>query len=566
MTYDWLWSDCFWSYATINWVLHYYRLEEQQRKEVFELHAKRFLFNGPRRSDAFTRWEKEVHEVNAMLHKSAHSPVEAIGNSFLETIRSPVDLASCFGWLEILDHLKTNQRPADFHCSAMESMYVAIRSGQTSVVRWLVDLKFTPTDEHLELGFRSQRSEIVQIFLNENFLSTNTLLNGQEILVLAVRFGLCDIYRNLIKKGANIHCSDKNGRTLLSHAVSSSGSHSEIVEDLLLTGIDPTAQDNTGQTPLSLSIWREHQAASYLLPVDRSSWSSAMKGEDVLWRLELSSEYRTACLLLHYGLYSMLDDVDMRAEWMELLTRIGRLSRVLRDTPASAAERCVNLVSDTEHEMQLAGQTLLGLAALSRHEKAFRVLLDSGTDPSCPAICEFRKKTSTVAQIGQSLGKQELSDPNYQSNSTRMSDELRQGPLAWAAYTGNLSLVQSILDRGMDPNLRNRKGQTALYFAVQQTKDRHLRTDLETKKEAIVRLLLQNGALITCENTGLKYRGVPRTLQKSYPELELVRVRKEPARLYSREFEMLKSVHGTFNHHPILAGQATLWVSPHGSF
>ena len=73
-----------------------------------------------------------------------------------------------------------------------------------------------------------------------------------------------------------------------------------------------------------------------------------------------------------------------------------------------------------------------------------------------------------------------------------MSDELTQGPLAWAAYTGNLPLVQSILDRGLDPNIKNRKGQTALYFAAQQTEDQDPR--LEVDKEAIVRLLLQKGA------------------------------------------------------------------------
>lgn len=147
--------------------------------------------------------------------------------------------------------------------------------------------------------------------------------------------------------------------------------------------------------------------------------------------------------------------------------------------------------------MQLAGQTLLSLAALLGHEKAFKVLLDWGIDPTCPAICEIRKKLSIAAQIALFEGRQEPLDQKRKSNNDRMSDELRQGPLAWAAYTGNLPLVQSILDLGLDPNIKNRKGQTALYFAVQQTEDKYSRIDLERHKEAIVRLLLRKGALVT---------------------------------------------------------------------
>ena len=76
-------------------------------------------------------------------------------------------------------------------------------------------------------------------------------------------------------------------------------------------------------------------------------------------------------------------------------------------------------------------------------------------------------------------------------------DELRQGPLAWAAYTGNLALVRSILNRGFNPNIKNRKGQTAPYFAVQQAEEKYSRRDLDTDKEAIVRLLLQKGAVVS---------------------------------------------------------------------
>ena len=39
-------EDPFWFYATTYWIFHYHKLEEQHRKEVFELHAKCFFFSG----------------------------------------------------------------------------------------------------------------------------------------------------------------------------------------------------------------------------------------------------------------------------------------------------------------------------------------------------------------------------------------------------------------------------------------------------------------------------------------------------------------------------------------
>lgn len=496
LTYQQTNRDPFWSYATLHWGFHYNRLGELHRKEVFELHAKRFLFNGVESSDAFNVWATEVHKLNWDLleSKSFHSPQLYIvkGN-----FRSPVELASYFGWLEILDHFKGNQSSNDIYGPAAKMMTVAIRSGQTSVVRWLLDRSFYPMDEHLKQAFHYQRLEIVQTFLDMNFLSPNTIVGGEEVLSLVIRCSLGDLYQDLIKKGANVHHRDEHGRTLLFHAVSSpANNHSKIIEDLLLTGIDPSAQDNAGRTPLSLSLWGKHQPRFYsLLACKVYHYSTSTNGEDVLRRVSQSYDYHIACLLLHYGLDSMLKDVDMRAEWMEILSLIATHPDLQCEAMASLARRSGKLSNGPEDQMQLAGQTLLSLAALLRHEKAFRVLLNWGIDPTCPAICEVRKKTSIVSQIGHCMSRPEPLNHKGESNDNRMSDELRQGPLAWAAYSGNIPLVQSIIERALDANIKNRKGQTALYFAVQHTEDNCF--DSETDKDVMVRLLLQKGALVT---------------------------------------------------------------------
>lgn len=390
-----------------------------------------------------------------------------------------------------------NQTTDNFYGAATTMMTVAIRSGQTSVVRWLFDRSVCPTYELLKQAFHYQRSEIVQTFLDMDFLSLNPLVSSEDVLTLAVQSNLGDIYRYLIKKGANINYRDQEGRTLLFQAVSNPRVDDEIIEDLLLAGMDLSAQDNTGRTPLSLSVWGERQPGSFsLLAREICTRPTFKSSEDLLRHVLQSREYHIACLLLHYGLDLMLEDVDMRTEWIEILAVIGRLPSAPCDMLVSKGTRTQKLSNNPKDQTYLAGQTLLSLAALFRHEKAFQVLLDWGIDPTCPAIAELRKKMGIVTQIGESTSRPEPLAPKRESNNYRMSDELRQGPLAWAAYTGNLPLVQSILDRGLDPNIQNSKGQTALYFAVQQTENKCSRKDLETDKEEIVRLLLQNGALV----------------------------------------------------------------------
>ena len=521
------WVDPLRAYASHHWVFHYHRLEEQHRKEAFELHAKRFLFNGIDSSEFFKTWTLELESLYSIARyrgtpdinlKGFESGIPGIPNPVdlascsdpvdlgfcsdpvdLASASDPVDLASCLGWLEILGHVEAGQSPDHFQVPAMRIMTTAIRYGRTSVVCWLTVRNFYPTNEHVEFAFDSLQLGVLQMLLDRDLISLDTLVYGQEILFATVRSGFWNLYWGLIKKGANRNIRDQHGRTILSHAVSTSDSNSRIVEDLLLAGIDPIAPDYAGTTPLWFSVWGDHQLnlSSSLLTSQVPRLSAIRDGKEALRHVLLSPYYHNVCLLLYHGLDSMLEDGNMRAEWMELLELMVKLPSHHTYEQFPMTDGAGDISDDSEVEMQLAGQTLLSLAALFRHDEAFRVLLALDIDPTCPAICEFRKRTSTVAREDHSFSCQEALDEKCERGYGRMSDDLRQGPLVWAAYTGNLPLVQSILDRGLDPNIKNRKGQTALYFAVQQPEDKFSRSGLETDKVAIVKLLLQKGAVVT---------------------------------------------------------------------
>ena len=186
--------DQFWWYAIQNWLFHYDRIEEQDRKEVFELHAKRFLFNGAEPSDVFNTW---LDNVDMQAFRSPKWDFALYYRT--EDFRNPIILASYFGWLEVLDHFEAIQSPDKFHGPEMKMMTVAIHFNQVSVACWLLDRSICPTDKHLKLAFGWRRSDIVQIFLNMNVLPLT-----MEMMTIAIRSNQTSVVRWLIDQKLDV--------------------------------------------------------------------------------------------------------------------------------------------------------------------------------------------------------------------------------------------------------------------------------------------------------------------------------------------------------------------------
>lgn len=512
-------QDLFCSYAARYWVFHYRRLNELHRRRVFGSHAKRFFFNGANNSEAFNKWITNWSFWNSILKIAPEN-----------SIISPVDLACCFGWLEILDHYETNQHLDVFRGSTIIMMNLAIRHDQMPVVRWLLARHVRPVEDQLELAFRHRRQEMIQIFYDLDVLTVNTLVEGQHPLFLALSHELVDVTLHLIGKGADVDCRDSRGftplfyallkhhQTLVTECILQAGATvkyypggtsllhagskrclTPLIASMLQAGADPEAQENVAQEPPSLSICAGHEFYSRSLPLRRSFNSKIRWGEDLSQlALRLCCCY-TACLLLPYGVDPLLEDEKIRAAWMAMLTWVVTLHGLqigASATVVGGSKKVLPFLFTTTLPEDSVSQTLLSLAAQLDHDEAFRLLLDMGVDPTCPAVCDTKlNKSITAALIRAVMSRHESSGNAGKGN--KMVDELRQGPLAWAALTGNLSLAKSILDRGFDPNLKNRKGQTALYFTVQCVEDRHSRKDIETDKEAVFRLLLRRGTLLT---------------------------------------------------------------------
>ena len=81
---------------------------------------------------------------------------------------------------------------------------------------------------------------------------------GRTILSAAARGGNFRIMKYFVDKGFDINHQDKNGRTILMHAVQ--GGDLEAVKFMVSAGLDVNAKDKDGQTPLSLAHQLKYNA------------------------------------------------------------------------------------------------------------------------------------------------------------------------------------------------------------------------------------------------------------------------------------------------------------------
>ncbi|KAL2815045.1 ankyrin repeat-containing domain protein [Aspergillus cavernicola] len=499
------------------WWFHY-NMSGRHRKRIFDLHVKDFMFDGLAPSEKYLQWATNSDKVSG----TSHWPPP--GN-----VSNPIQFAAHNGWLEVLYHCERSGNRDNMLGSALILYDVAIEQGQLRVLQWLLDHNIPLDDSAIYNAFVWRNQDVVRFFFSRGVLTIHDKVAGRCPLILAVLFEMTDVVQYLVEAGADIDSSDSEGCTPLFYAVVNDRSES-IVRLLLDRGADPNKLNCHGQDPLTLAVEGRHQIHCRLM-LETGLCRSAILGHgQTLLQLafESLSNY-AACILVAHAVDPRLHDETMRTHWMTLLSSIPVIHRnshqengMRRDTIVSVLLFGEILADD------LVSQALLSIAAQLRHVAAVELLLDTGVDPTCPAIRGATRRPGGVGYmcddgVSSIQEFQQLSDTikdaeHHHEAREKLFDELRQGPLSWAALTGNVKLIQTILDRGFDPNTTNRKGDTALFFATQYYGDDRSHDQVGTDKESVVRVLLDNGALVNYHDaagTSL----VKKALQGRYPGL-----------------------------------------------
>jgi uncharacterized protein len=377
-----------------------------------------------------------------------------------------------------------------------EIAQVLLRSGANAKARNRYGI--TP----LSLAAGDGNSALVALLLKAGADPAATLPNGETILMKAARSGNPEAVRLLLERGSDVNARESSyGETALMWAAAEN--HPEAVDLLLRHGAQIDArsdelkyeQDRFGLEGVMTILPRGHwtalmyaarqgslEAARALLAAGAALNLTDPDGTTALVLATINGHYDTAAMMVEKGadpniadtagmaaLYAAVDMNTLGEVYgrparpsKDKLTALN-LIRILLDRGANPNQQLLTPTLPRAHtpgESTLAeGSTPLMRAAKNGDAAAMDLLLAHGADPSLA-----QKNHTTALMLAAGLGR-------------------GQGVFAkdYATEKELLEAVKVLVERGVDVNAANDRGQTAMHFAVRAS-------------DEIVRYLAAHGA------------------------------------------------------------------------
>jgi len=244
--------------------------------------------------------------------------------------------------------------------------------------------------------------------------------DGDHILMFAALYASSDCMQLLIDKGSNVNAKNKLGETALMWSV-----HDISKMKLLIRhGADVNAKANSGNTPLLIAsvIHGKYEVVKLLLDKGADVLAVNNRKETALIRAALFNDTTTISLLLSKG-------IDINA-----------------------------LSSDST--------TALLNAALNVNSPVVIQLLERGADPD--KICFFGLTALSASVTFNDL----VSVKALLKKAKKINIQSGGGftPLMWAVYNDydNVDIINALLDKGADVNIKGDAGATALSIALKK--------------------------------------------------------------------------------------------------
>ncbi|KAM9385858.1 CARD- and ANK-domain containing inflammasome adapter protein [Pholidichthys leucotaenia] len=314
----------------------------------------------------------------------------------------------------------------------------------------------------------------------------------ETLLHFAAENGHLSIIELLICKGARLNLLDQTGRTAL-HRAASRG-HTEIVKTLLKAGAPINAVDSHGKAPIHLAATNGHLNCVKVL-VKESKQPESLTQDKFLHTAVMEDDWRLAQVLLQSGAAVDAENNHKKTALFYAVKRNNEKSvSVLLKAGAKVDYDIINealkLNQRTILQLLLANargvlsKDALGSALFSavkqNHDGAVSALIDSGADVN---ICD--NKGFTPLLLSAELGHTEVLRVLV-AKQARLEDTLsdKSSALHLAVHNGAVPIVQTLLEKGLDPNITGAKAQTPLHTAAH-----HNRPD-------IIDLLIKSGAQV----------------------------------------------------------------------
>ncbi|XP_044056798.1 CARD- and ANK-domain containing inflammasome adapter protein [Siniperca chuatsi] len=323
--------------------------------------------------------------------------------------------------------------------------------------------------------------------------------SNETLLHIAAEFGHLSIIELLIREGARLDLQDIKGHTAL-HRAASKG-HTEAVRALIQAEAPIYTQDLQGKTPVHLAAENEHLNSVKVLVKEENKRSESYMQDMFLHTATMEDNWRLAEMLLQSGAR-----VDARNNHKQtaLFYAVSRNNEktvtVLLNAGAKVDCDVINEALKLNEEsilrllldnVRALSEEALGSALFSavkqNDDGVVTVLIDSGAN-----VNMLDKQGYTPLLLSAELGHTEvfrvLVAKQAKLDAT-LSD--LSSALHLAVHSGSVPIVQTLLERGLDPNITGPKAQTPLHLAAQCNRPEFV--DLLLRAGAQVNAVAQDG-------------------------------------------------------------------------
>jgi len=294
----------------------------------------------------------------------------------------------------------------------------------------------TPLSEAVTSGSAALIESLLKAGADPMTLST---ADGETVLMTAARVGNLDAVRLLVERGADVNARETyKGQTALMWAAAER--HASVVKVLLDKGADWKVRGYDRETKIP-----KLSAASSISPIPRG-------GLPALGFAAREGDIESARVMLDGGVDINYGDVDnTTALIVSIMNKQYTFAKFLIDRGAD-----VNIVGGY-------GRTAL-YAIIDMRNEDYSALPNRKSDDPLPTLDLFKMLLDRGANLNAALTANLPGRSGMDSGDTTLN--VGTTPLMRAARAGDTAVMRLLLDKGADPTLTTKDGNTALMFAA----------------------------------------------------------------------------------------------------
>ena len=413
--------------------------------------------------------------------KQDQAAVRSLLNEHVDVNATQADGSTALSWAAHWDDLET----ADLLIRAGASLHAAN------------DFGVTPLSQACSNGSSAMVGKLLNAGANPNA----ALRTGETPLMKCARTGNADAVKSLLTHGADINAKEsRRGQTALMWAVAEK--HPEVVRALIEHRADIHAHSNSGFTPLLFAAQQgDLESARILLAAGANVNESTPEDGNALVVASASGHEAFALFLLdkgadvsatdgygitalHYSIQKGLSIVagvrfDPLTSYLFRPNMVTLVKALLAHgaNPNARIRKSPSLPATRRLVFTPVGATPFLLATASYDVTLMRTLVASGADPLVPTE-ENTTALMFAAGIGEGLGQVQARTEEEEKNSLdaiKLLLELRAEvnaanksgltALHGAAYIGADAIIQVLVERGAQVDVKDKYGQTPLTIA-----------------------------------------------------------------------------------------------------